>query len=140
MWSIILLPHPLALFLSFSLLFSQCLVYCVAKRNYKLTGMLNCNSVGFVLAAVANLCTLHCLFQVHIVCMLSIEQLAAIPDFSGLGPLFKSSPKAVDLTESETEYVVRCVKHVFKKHVVFQVSLKASVFLFLLWLYVLKMR
>ena len=48
-------------------------------------------------------------------------QLAAIPQFARLGPLFKSSEKPVELTESETEYVVRCVKHMFPKHVVFQV-------------------
>eukprot|EP00058_Branchiostoma_floridae_P014592 XP_002600080.1 hypothetical protein BRAFLDRAFT_122413 [Branchiostoma floridae] len=35
------------------------------------------------------------------------EQLAAIPEFQGLGPLFKSSA-AVQLTESETEYVFDC--------------------------------
>ena len=53
---------------------------------------------------------------------LSPEQLAAIPQFSKLGPLFRSSPKPVELTESETEYVVNCVKHVFNDHIVFQVS------------------
>lgn len=47
------------------------------------------------------------------------EQLAAIPEFQGLGPLFKSS-EAVQLTEAETEYVVRCVKHTFAGHMVFQ--------------------
>uniref|UniRef100_A0A8C2Z973 Coatomer subunit gamma n=1 Tax=Cyclopterus lumpus TaxID=8103 RepID=A0A8C2Z973_CYCLU len=47
------------------------------------------------------------------------EQLAAIPDFQGLGPLFKSSEQ-VQLTEAETEYVVRCVKHTFAGHMVFQ--------------------
>uniref|UniRef100_UPI00398F3B1B coatomer subunit gamma-2 n=1 Tax=Pristiophorus japonicus TaxID=55135 RepID=UPI00398F3B1B len=47
------------------------------------------------------------------------EQLAAIPEFKHLGPLFKSSPP-VQLTEAETEYVVRCIKHTFKKHMVFQ--------------------
>ena len=52
----------------------------------------------------------------------SLEQLAAIPQFSRLGPLFRSSPKPVELTESETEYVVNCVKHIFKEHVVFQVT------------------
>ena len=52
----------------------------------------------------------------------SLEQLAAIPQFSRLGPLFRSSPKQVELTESETEYVVNCVKHTFKEHVVFQVT------------------
>jgi len=49
------------------------------------------------------------------------EQLASIPEFSGLGPLFKSC-EPVELTESETEYVVHCVKHVFKEHVVLQVG------------------
>ncbi|XP_067861280.1 coatomer subunit gamma-2 [Heptranchias perlo] len=47
------------------------------------------------------------------------EQLAAIPEFKHLGPLFKSSAP-VQLTEAETEYVVRCIKHTFKKHMVFQ--------------------
>lgn len=47
------------------------------------------------------------------------EQLAAIPEFQGLGPLFKSSDP-VQLTEAETEYVVRCVKHTFAGHMVFQ--------------------
>ena len=40
-------------------------------------------------------------------------QLAAIPQFAALGPLFKSSPP-VELTETESEYMVRCVKHVFQ--------------------------
>ncbi|KAJ8047390.1 Coatomer subunit gamma-2 [Holothuria leucospilota] len=47
------------------------------------------------------------------------EQLAAVPEFAHIGPLFKSS-KPVELTESETEYIVRCIKHTFPKHVVFQ--------------------
>lgn len=50
------------------------------------------------------------------------EQLAAVPEFQGLGPLFKSSPEPVALTESETEYVIRCTKHTFSDHLVFQVS------------------
>lgn len=50
------------------------------------------------------------------------EQLSAIPEFASLGPLFKSSVKPAELTESETEYVVNCVKHTFNKHAVFQVS------------------
>ncbi|XP_066452260.1 coatomer subunit gamma-1 [Eleutherodactylus coqui] len=48
------------------------------------------------------------------------EQLAAVPEFKTLGPLFKSSPEAIALTESETEYVVRCTKHTFVNHIVFQ--------------------
>ncbi|KAK7814085.1 hypothetical protein U0070_020944, partial [Myodes glareolus] len=47
------------------------------------------------------------------------EQLAAIPEFMSLGPLFKSS-EPVQLTEAETEYFVRCIKHVFTDHIVFQ--------------------
>lgn len=50
------------------------------------------------------------------------EQLAAIPEFAHLGNLFKSSEKAVELTESETEYVVCCIKHTFQQHIVFQVQ------------------
>lgn len=41
-------------------------------------------------------------------------------EFAHLGPLFKSSAP-VDLTESEVEYVVRCIKHVFNRYIVFQV-------------------
>ncbi|KAM8974093.1 coatomer subunit gamma-2 isoform 1-T1 [Pelodytes ibericus] len=47
------------------------------------------------------------------------EQLQAIPEFKSLGPLFKSSDP-VQLTEAETEYFVRCIKHVFTNHIVFQ--------------------
>lgn len=47
------------------------------------------------------------------------KQLSRIPEFSILGPLFKSS-QPVELTESETEYVISCVKHTFSKHIVFQ--------------------
>ncbi|KAJ2861984.1 coatomer subunit gamma [Coemansia aciculifera] len=49
------------------------------------------------------------------------KQLAAIPALAAFGeqPLV-SSQRAVELTESETEYVVRCVKHVYERHVVFQ--------------------
>ncbi|XP_027698068.1 coatomer subunit gamma-2 isoform X2 [Vombatus ursinus] len=47
------------------------------------------------------------------------EQLATIPEFKNIGPLFKSS-EPVQLTEAETEYFVRCVKHMFNNHIVFQ--------------------
>ncbi|GAB6020673.1 Coatomer subunit gamma-2 [Chamberlinius hualienensis] len=47
------------------------------------------------------------------------SQLAAVPEFESLGPLFKSSAPT-QLTELETEYVVQCVKHTFLNHVVFQ--------------------
>jgi len=45
--------------------------------------------------------------------------LHGIPEFANLGKCFKSSAMA-PLTESETEYVVECVKHVFEEHIVFQ--------------------
>jgi hypothetical protein len=50
-------------------------------------------------------------------------QLASIPNFEGYGSVYNSSAKPIPLTESETEYVVTCVKHVFKEHIVFQVCL-----------------
>ncbi|OZJ04153.1 hypothetical protein BZG36_03121 [Bifiguratus adelaidae] len=48
------------------------------------------------------------------------QQLAAIPEFASFGPLFKSSSKAHELTEAEVEYTVKCIKHMFAEHVVFQ--------------------
>jgi coatomer protein complex subunit gamma len=50
-----------------------------------------------------------------------LEKLAAIEPIAelNLGSLIKSSPP-IELTESETEYVIQCVKHVFARHVVFQ--------------------
>ncbi|KAF8578751.1 coatomer subunit gamma [Ramaria rubella] len=48
------------------------------------------------------------------------EQLAAVPELASHGPVLNSSVKPTPLTESETEYVVSCVKHLFKEHVVFQ--------------------
>lgn len=52
------------------------------------------------------------------------QQLEAVPAIQELapGPLLKSS-LPVELTESETEYVVTAVKHVFARHVVFQFDL-----------------
>lgn len=47
------------------------------------------------------------------------EKLSAIPGIAQLGPLFRSSDTA-ELTESETEYVVRCIKHVYTSHLVLQ--------------------
>jgi coatomer protein complex subunit gamma len=47
------------------------------------------------------------------------EQLAQVPQLGALGPLFRSS-RPQELTESETEYTVNCVKHIFAQHIVFQ--------------------
>ncbi|KAG0045986.1 coatomer subunit gamma [Gryganskiella cystojenkinii] len=52
------------------------------------------------------------------------QQLAEVSQFASFGPLFKSTARPVELTESETEYVVSCVKHVFAHHVVFQFNIK----------------
>mmetsp|Transcript_10179 Transcript_10179/g.11920 ORF Transcript_10179/g.11920 Transcript_10179/m.11920 type:complete len:908 (-) Transcript_10179:538-3261(-) len=46
-------------------------------------------------------------------------KLNEIPELAALGQLFKSSTP-IELTESETEYKVTCVKHVFPEHFVFQ--------------------
>ncbi|KAJ3097292.1 coatomer subunit gamma, partial [Physocladia obscura] len=49
-----------------------------------------------------------------------------IPQLAALGQVFKSS-KSVDLTESETEYIVSCVKHVFGGHLVFQFNCRNTI-------------
>ncbi|GAM19255.1 hypothetical protein SAMD00019534_024300 [Acytostelium subglobosum LB1] len=50
------------------------------------------------------------------------SQLSAIPQFAAYGKLLKSS-EFVELTETETEYVVNCVKHIFAEHIVFQFNI-----------------
>ncbi|CAH2035277.1 unnamed protein product, partial [Iphiclides podalirius] len=47
------------------------------------------------------------------------EQMKVIPFVERFGRIFKSC-KPIDLTESETEYRVRCVKHIFAHHLVLQ--------------------
>lgn len=51
------------------------------------------------------------------------EQLMQHPDIKEYGTLLKSSVP-VELTESETEYVVTAVKHVFKENIVVQYDIK----------------
>jgi coatomer protein complex subunit gamma len=51
------------------------------------------------------------------------EQLMQIPELKEYGTLLKSSVP-VELSESETEYVVTAVKHIFKEHVVLQYDIK----------------
>jgi coatomer protein complex subunit gamma len=48
------------------------------------------------------------------------RQLAEVPEFASYGNVLNSSAKPTQLTESETEYQVTCVKHLFTEHVVFQ--------------------
>lgn len=47
------------------------------------------------------------------------QELLNIPEMKEFGSVLKSSP-VVELTEAETEYVVKVVKHIFKGHIVLQ--------------------
>lgn len=50
-----------------------------------------------------------------------IDILSGVPELTkDIGTMFKTS-EPVECTESETEYVVKCYKHCFAKHVVFRV-------------------
>lgn len=61
------------------------------------------------------------------------EKLSEVEELKGIpGILFKSS-ESVELTESETEYVIKCVKHSFNNHLVLQVYLKIFVLLLLFY-------
>jgi len=51
------------------------------------------------------------------------QELLKIPEMQAYGSVLKSSP-VVELTESETEYVVSVVKHIFKEHIVLQYEVK----------------
>jgi coatomer subunit gamma len=51
------------------------------------------------------------------------ERLMRIPELKAYGTLLKSS-SPVELTESETEYVVSAVKHIFKEHIVLQYDIR----------------
>jgi len=50
----------------------------------------------------------------------------AIPELAALGRAFRSSAPVM-LTESETEYVVQCTKHIFANHVVLQFSVQNTI-------------
>jgi coatomer protein complex subunit gamma len=51
------------------------------------------------------------------------QELLQIPEMKPYGNVLKSS-SIVELTESETEYVVSVVKHIFKEHIVLQYEVK----------------
>ncbi|ERF76200.1 hypothetical protein EPUS_07400 [Endocarpon pusillum Z07020] len=51
------------------------------------------------------------------------EAFERIPELRAYGPVLKSS-SVVELTESETEYVVTAIKHIFKQHLVLQYDIK----------------
>ncbi|KAL7485817.1 hypothetical protein ACHAW6_011409 [Cyclotella cf. meneghiniana] len=50
----------------------------------------------------------------------------AIPELSGFGRVFRSS-QSIAMTEEETEYVVRCTKHILDHHVILQFSIHNTV-------------
>ncbi|MCJ1321583.1 coatomer subunit gamma [Xylographa vitiligo] len=54
------------------------------------------------------------------------QQISAIPELKAYGNLLKSSP-VIELTESETEYSVSVIKHIFKNHVVLQYEVKNTI-------------
>ncbi|XP_030370658.1 coatomer subunit gamma [Scaptodrosophila lebanonensis] len=49
----------------------------------------------------------------------SAARLALLPGIQVLGPIHRTTAP-IQLTESETEYTVQCIKHIFAQHVVFQ--------------------
>lgn len=55
-----------------------------------------------------------------------VSSLTSIPEFATFGPLLYSSAP-VELTESETEYVVQATKHIFAQHVVFEFHVYNSI-------------
>ncbi|KAI0081189.1 coatomer subunit gamma [Panus rudis PR-1116 ss-1] len=55
-----------------------------------------------------------------------LQQLAEVPEFASYGPVQNSS-KPAQLTESETEYQVSCIKHIFKEHIVFQFNVSNTI-------------
>ncbi|KAI9882749.1 MAG: serine/threonine protein kinase [Watsoniomyces obsoletus] len=54
------------------------------------------------------------------------QRLQQIPELQGYGDILKSSG-TVELTESETEYVVTAIKHIFKEHIVLQFDIRNTV-------------
>lgn len=48
------------------------------------------------------------------------QQLADVPELAEYGPVLNSTHNPIQLTETETEYQVTCVKHIFQEHIVFQ--------------------
>ncbi len=51
------------------------------------------------------------------------QQLQEVPELAAYGAVLKSSP-VVELTESETEYVCKAVKHIFKEAIVVQFDIR----------------
>ena len=58
--------------------------------------------------------------------VLSHSQIVSIPSFAEYGELFSSSPE-YELTEDETEYKIKCIKHIFPQHVIFEFLCKNTI-------------
>lgn len=52
--------------------------------------------------------------------------ISKVPELASLGRVFRSAAP-VELTESETEYVVRCVKHIMDAHVVLDFTVSNTI-------------
>ena len=50
----------------------------------------------------------------------------AIPELASFGRVFRSCP-SIPLTESETEYVVYCIKHILDEHVILQFQVQNTI-------------
>ena len=50
----------------------------------------------------------------------------AIPELASFGRVFRSSAPT-ELSEEETEYVVRCIKHVMPEHIILQFIIQNTV-------------
>jgi len=48
-----------------------------------------------------------------------VSELHKVPELTSLGPVFRSTPP-IELTESETEYVVSYIKHVLHEHIILE--------------------
>jgi coatomer protein complex subunit gamma len=51
------------------------------------------------------------------------QELMKVPELKAYGPVLRSS-SSIELTESETEYVVSVIKHIFKNYIVLQYEVK----------------
>eukprot|EP00904_Undaria_pinnatifida_P003330 jgi/Undpi1/12999/HiC_scaffold_7.g02663.m1 len=54
------------------------------------------------------------------------EHIYKVPELASLGRVFRSTTP-VELTEAETEYVVRCVKHIMDEHVVLDFTVSNTI-------------
>lgn len=66
------------------------------------------------------------LYFIRCYCRMVLLVSHQVPELAGLGRVFRSAAP-VELTESETEYVVRCVKHIMDGHVVLDFTISNTI-------------